>query len=114
METFFILSFQLQNKYLKEPFLSIGLKMRLLKLHVFSSGLRNLPLPDEINPGRLQQILENNSIEVSCISTGQLYADGGLMLTQEDPSKRKEIISIFKDLIDLAENFGRQINIGRV
>ncbi|MEO5998340.1 MAG: sugar phosphate isomerase/epimerase family protein, partial [Chitinophagaceae bacterium] len=42
------------------------------------------------------------------------YADGGLMLTQEDPSKRKEIISIFKDLIDLAENFGRQINIGRV
>jgi len=69
---------------------------------------------DEINPAWLQRLLTDNGVEVSCISTGQVYADGGLMLTQSDSSKRKEIISIFKDLIDLAEYFGRQINIGRV
>lgn len=69
---------------------------------------------DEINPVQLQRLLDNNAIEISCISTGQVYADGGLMLTQSNPEKRKEIISIFKDLVDLAEYFGRQINIGRV
>ncbi|MHA4842933.1 TIM barrel protein [Flavitalea antarctica] len=68
----------------------------------------------EINTSRLQQILKDHDIEVSCISTGQVYADGGLMLTQENRAKRAEIISIFKELIDLAENFGGQINIGRV
>ncbi len=69
---------------------------------------------DEINPQQLQSLLDNNGIEVSCISTGQVYADGGLMLTQENPAKRREIKSIFKDLIDVAEHFGKQINIGRV
>lgn len=69
---------------------------------------------DEINAPRLQRLLDNNGIEISSISTGQVYADGGLMLTEDDPSKRKEITSIFKDLIDLAEYFGKQINIGRV
>ena len=69
---------------------------------------------DEINPGQLQRLATNNNIEISCISTGQIYADGGLMLTYENKAKRENVISIFKDLIDLAEDFGRLINIGRV
>src|SRR5690606_23867775 len=62
----------------------------------------------------LKQLLEEHHLAVSCISTGQVYADGGLTLTEEDIEKREEVISIFKELIDLAEKFGKLINIGRV
>ena len=69
---------------------------------------------DEINDFTLQQILDNNGLEVSCISTGQVYADGQLMLTEENTFIRNDVIKIFKDLIDLSEKFGQHINIGRV
>jgi len=68
----------------------------------------------EIDENRLQQLLGEHHLAVSCISTGQVYADGGLTLTEEDIEKREEVISIFKELIDLAEKFGKLINIGRV
>lgn len=68
----------------------------------------------EINKDRLQELLNENKIEVSCISTGQVYADGGLMLTHEDREKRTQVKTIFMELIDLAEDFGRIVNIGRV
>lgn len=69
---------------------------------------------DEINIKRLNEMLQENKLEVSCISTGQVYADGGLMLTHEDPKKREEVKIIFRELIDLAADFGRIVNIGRV
>lgn len=68
----------------------------------------------EINTDKLSGLLDRNGLEVSCISTGQVYADGGLMLTQENGLKRKEVIRVFKDLVDLAAHFGKLINIGRV
>lgn len=68
----------------------------------------------QINTRRLQQLLDENSIEVSCISTGQVYADGGLMLTHENNAKREEVKTVFRELIDLAADFGKIVNIGRV
>lgn len=68
----------------------------------------------EINPNRLQQLLQDHQLEVSCISTGQVYADGGLMLTHEDTKKRETVKSIFRELIDVAATFGKIVNIGRV
>jgi sugar phosphate isomerase/epimerase len=68
----------------------------------------------EINPDRLSRLISENNIEISSISTGQVYADGGLMLTHESSIKRKNVIAVFKDLIDLAQNYGNLINIGRV
>jgi len=69
---------------------------------------------EEIDPVRLQKLLDENGIEVSCISTGQVYADGGLMLTHESKKTRQEVKAIFRAFIDLAANFGRIVNIGRV
>jgi len=69
---------------------------------------------DEIDINKLQNLLENNGLEVSCISTGQVFADGGLMLTHENREKREQVKAIFKEFIDLAENFGKMVNIGRV
>lgn len=69
---------------------------------------------DEINVYQLQKLLDENKIEVSCISTGQVYADGGLMLTHENREKREQVKIIFKEFIDLAASFGKIVNIGRV
>lgn len=67
----------------------------------------------EVNIPWMQQMLGNLGLQVSCISTGQVYADGGLTLTHENKSKRQEAIQVFRELIDLAAQFGRLINIGR-
>ncbi|MCB0493314.1 MAG: sugar phosphate isomerase/epimerase [Cyclobacteriaceae bacterium] len=69
---------------------------------------------DEINEAKLATLLSENSIEVSCISTGQVYADSGLRLTHPKKASRDEVISIFKEFIDLAETYGKLVNIGRV
>lgn len=69
---------------------------------------------DEIDKYQLKKLLDDNMLEVSCISTGQVFADGGLMLTDEDPKIRGQAKDIFKEFIDLAEIFGKTVNIGRV
>jgi 5-keto-L-gluconate epimerase len=69
---------------------------------------------DEIDPKHLNNILETTGMEVSCISTGQVFADTGLMFTDTDPTKRIMLIEIFKGMIDLASDFGHIVNIGRV
>lgn len=69
---------------------------------------------DEININQLNKLLDENRTEVSCISTGQVYADGGLMFTHENSKKREQVKLIFKELIDLAKDFGKIVNIGRV
>ncbi|MGN6298992.1 MAG: TIM barrel protein [Ginsengibacter sp.] len=69
---------------------------------------------EEINQNDLQKLLGENNIEVSCISTGQVYADGGLTLTHEKKGSRDFVINIFKEFIDLAYKFGKTVNIGRV
>jgi len=67
----------------------------------------------EIKPSELDHILKNTGLEISCISTGQVFADTGLMFTEIDLSKRKKLLSIFKDFVDLAACYGKIVNIGR-
>lgn len=69
---------------------------------------------DEVNVKRLQNLLKEHHLEVSCISTGQVFAAENLMFTEENVAKRQEVKSIFKGFIDLAENFGQLVNIGRI
>src|SRR5690606_33527555 len=57
---------------------------------------------------------DENGLAVSCVSTGQIYADGGLMLTHPDKQRREEVKRLFRELIDLAADFGKIVNIGRV
>ena len=69
---------------------------------------------EEIDRQLLQKLLEETGLQVSCISTGQVYAETGLMFTDADADKRKAVKNIFRELIDLAADFGRLVNIGRV
>ncbi len=69
---------------------------------------------DEIDRQHLRSLLSDTGLEVSCISTGQVYADLGLSFTDPAPESRATLLSIFRDLIDLAADFGQFVNIGRV
>lgn len=68
---------------------------------------------DEIDPGLLSGWLNEEGMEISAISTGQVYAETGFMFTDERPEARKKIKEIFYALIDLAADFGQLVNIGR-
>lgn len=72
-----------------------------------------LKTADEVNPTLLSRWLAQAGIEVSCISTGQVFADLGLYFTHPDPEMRKKIIEVFSELIRLAKDFGKLINVGR-
>ena len=68
----------------------------------------------EINGAELSNWLNQHHLEVSCISTGQVYADGGLMFTDPDPQRRDQVKRIFQEIIEVAADFGQLVNIGRV
>lgn len=69
---------------------------------------------DEISHQDLRALLKKNNMEVSAISSGQVFAARGLMFTDENKEKRAELESSFKGFIDLASEFGGLVNIGRV
>lgn len=68
----------------------------------------------EIDATKIVKLLSKANIEVSAISTGQIFAETGLTLMDSDSSGRQELFKIFFELIDLASDFGKKINIGRV
>lgn len=68
---------------------------------------------NELDPQKLSSWLAETNMEISCISTGQVYAETGYMFTDERPEARKKIKEIFCGLIDAAADFGQLVNIGR-
>ena len=70
--------------------------------------------PNEVDKAALRKLLNETGMEISAISTGQVFAERGLMFTKEDPAKRAELEKIFKGFIDLASEFSGLVNIGRV
>jgi 5-keto-L-gluconate epimerase len=68
----------------------------------------------EVDRSSLAGLLKKNGLEVSCISTGQVYADLGFSFTDREPERRAVLMGIFRELIDLAADFGRLVNFGRV
>lgn len=73
-----------------------------------------LKTADEVDRRLLAAWLDESRIEVSCISTGQVYADLGLTFTERNPVERARVIKVFEGLIDLAADFGGMVNVGRV
>ncbi|MBN1910518.1 MAG: sugar phosphate isomerase/epimerase [Pirellulales bacterium] len=73
-----------------------------------------LKTADEVNPAQLTAWLDETGMEVSCISTGQVFADLGLSFTESSPERRERVIEVFQGLIDLAVKYGKMVNIGRV
>lgn len=68
----------------------------------------------DIDRNQLDTWLSKNNMEVSCISTGQVFAVLNLYFTHPDKEVRDKAICIFTDLINLAKDYGKLINVGRV
>lgn len=69
---------------------------------------------DDIKPDALAKWLDKSKLEVSCISTGQVFATLGLYFTHSDIEIRRKAIEVFKGFIHLAKDFGKMVNVGRV
>jgi sugar phosphate isomerase/epimerase len=70
--------------------------------------------PAEVKTDKLERWLSHSSMEVSCISTGQVFSADNLYFTHPDPDVRNKVVALFSDFISLAADFGRMVNIGRV
>ena len=68
---------------------------------------------DDLRAGDLRRWLTEYHMEVSCITTGQVFADRGLYFTHPEQEMRKKTIAVFSELIDLASEFGGIVNAGR-
>ena len=69
---------------------------------------------EDIKVEDLSKWLDRWGIEVSCISTGQVFAASGLYFTHPKQEVRDEAVRVFKGLINLAKDFGKIVNVGRV
>lgn len=62
----------------------------------------------------LKRWLSESGMEVSCITTGRMFAEDHLYFTHPDPEIRKRAKDSYKSLIDMASEYCNLINIGRV
>lgn len=69
---------------------------------------------DEVSPAELRRWIDETGMQISSISTGQLFAARKLCFTNPDPGLRRQTLMEFNRLIDLAADFGQMVNIGRV
>lgn len=67
----------------------------------------------DVDRDRLARALERARLEVSAITTGQVFASLGLYFTHPDADARRRAVEVFRGLSDLAKDFGRMVNIGR-
>jgi sugar phosphate isomerase/epimerase len=68
-----------------------------------------LPSASSVNAAGLSRRLGEHNMEVSAVSTGLLYAEKGISLLETPDAA----VPAFIDLIDIAADFGKQVNIGR-
>ena len=68
---------------------------------------------EEIDVPRLRRLLDQKDLEVSAISTGQVFSALNLYLTNPDVQQRKKAVAVITGLVELAGEFGKLVNLGR-
>jgi len=68
----------------------------------------------DIQAGKLDALLRENGLVVSAISTGQVFADGGLCLTSESMDERRQTLDVLLEMVELSGSYGKTLNLGRV
>jgi sugar phosphate isomerase/epimerase len=92
------------------------IEISIKKAHAMGYDGVELALLDasQIDLAMVDPLLKEYDLEIPMISSGQVFAQGGLCFTSSDKDVRDQAISRIKGLIDLAEHFGAIVNIGRV
>jgi len=70
--------------------------------------------PAQVDVDKVCACCSERGMEIPMISSGQVFAQGGLCFTSPDAAVRREAVARIKGLVDLAEGFGAMVNIGRV
>lgn len=93
-----------------------SLEVSIKKAHALGYDGVELALlhPGQINADRIERLLEEFGLEIPMISSGQVFAEGGLCFTSPDPEVRDTAITRIKSLVDQAARFRSMVNIGRV
>ena len=68
----------------------------------------------DISVSALDRYLSDNGMEVSCVSTGQVFAADHLYFTHPEKAVRDRCVAVFRELIDLAADYCHLVNVGRV
>ncbi len=68
---------------------------------------------EDVDVPEMRALLAKFGLEVSCISTGQVFADLNLYLTCPGKSRRAEAVRVICGLVELAGEFGGMLNLGR-
>ncbi len=94
-----------------------GIKASMKKAAEFGYDGVELALAsaDDVDASLVKKMCKQYGLEISAISTGQVFASQGLYLTHQESKSRKKTISVLRGLIDLAQDIGtKRVNIGRV
>lgn len=67
----------------------------------------------DISEHEIKSLCRQYHLEISGISTGQVFADLGLNLADPDNGRRAEAVQVLSDLVKLAGEFGCMVNLGR-
>ena len=69
---------------------------------------------EEVDVTRMKERLSATSLEIPCISSGQVFAADHLYFTHPDASIRSAAVDRIIGMIQLAAEFGARVNTGRV
>jgi len=68
----------------------------------------------QVDLKKIQRLAQQLHLEVPVVSTGQVFAEGGMWFTADDISIREKAMTQFSGLMEVAADFGADINIGRL
>lgn len=92
------------------------IEINLQKAHALGFDGVELALLDssQIDVDRVIELCKTYQLDIPMVSSGQVYAQGGLCFSSSEKATRAQAVERIKGLIDLAERFGSMVNIGRV
>lgn len=93
-----------------------NIEISIEKAHTMGFDGIELALLDstQIDVEVVKDLCQKHNLDIPMVSSGQVYAQGGLCFSSPDKAIRTEAIACIKGLVDLAEQFGSMVNIGRV
>jgi sugar phosphate isomerase/epimerase len=69
---------------------------------------------DNVEPAHVKTLLKRHALEVPVISTGQVFTMEKAWFTHPDGEIRKRAVDTVKGIVELASEFGADVNISRV
>ena len=70
--------------------------------------------PEEIDAGKIKEIIEDLNMEVIALGTGQIYLEEGLSFSDADSEIRKKAVKNMKRFVDFSKYFNSPVILGLI